>query len=232
MSNMGTENSFFSLLQPGTDLHHQTFCLAAELKVSSNSSQHSTSIFCGDTQVSLVNPQHTSKLTSQFFSLYFQYVLPCVLKALENKMVWFKRMIQSEIIIHSCNGWASPCCALSELSSLEFPLTHRITSALLPMLSHCRQNWIGEAVLMETHKSHWSRNNFFFPGAAPKYFYKFCFSVTGYFIYCGLSNASERFLFKHDVFTLSVCLFAERAFYPASPEGGNWFKENPEQDIV
>lgn len=111
--------------------------------------------------------------------------------------------------------------------NIEFPL-------LCPpyFLSLCRQNWVGEVVLMETHKSHWSRNNFFFPGAAPKYFYKFCFSVTGYFIYCGLSNASERFLFKHEVLTLSVCLFAERAFYPASPEGGNWFKENPEQDTV
>lgn len=100
--------------------------------------------------------------------------------------------------------------------NIEFPL-------LCPpyFLSLCRQNWVGEVVLMETHKSRWSRNNFFFPGAAPKYFYKFCFSVTGYFIYCGLSNASERFLFKHEVLTLSVCLFAERAFYPASPEGGN-----------
>lgn len=58
MSNMGTENCFLSLLQPSTDLHHQTSCMAAELKVSSSSSQHSTGIFCRDTEVSLMDPQH------------------------------------------------------------------------------------------------------------------------------------------------------------------------------
>lgn len=58
MSNMGTENCFLSLLQPSTDLHHQTSCMAAELKVSSSSSQHSTGIFCRDTEVSLVDLQH------------------------------------------------------------------------------------------------------------------------------------------------------------------------------